>query len=136
MKSCKAETIPNSIKGLLAKLEFISMIERGKKPCFTDMTFVISTSWLGALKRMSYGENKKNLLFEIGEIIDQSALAIEEFNQTPYQILLLDNLVKAKLGLENLILTYASHPNTVAKLRVYIMNLEMILKKYNYQKDL
>jgi hypothetical protein len=44
----------------------------------------------------------------------------------------MDNLSKSKLGLENLILTYASSPNTIAKLRVYILNIEMILKKYNY----
>lgn len=108
------------------------MIERGQKPCFSDMTFVQSNSWFGAWKRLFSGENKKNLLFEIEQIIDRTILAIEEYSNKEYMKLLLDNLAKAKVGIENLILTYTEHPETISNLRVHIINIDLTLKKYGY----
>lgn len=106
------------------------MIERGQKPCFSDMTFVQSNSWLGAWKRLFSGENKKNLLFEVEQIIDRTILAIEEYSNKEYVKLLLENLAKAKIGIENLILTYTDHPETISNLRVYIINIDLTLKKH------
>jgi hypothetical protein len=124
----KSESIPSSLKSLLTKLEFLSMIERGKKPCFSDMSFVSSNSWYGSWKRLLAGENRKNLLFEIEQIIDQAILALQEFNNTQYLNIILENITKSKIGLENLVLTYSEHPNTVSRLRVFILNIELILK--------
>jgi hypothetical protein len=75
----RTESIPPALRNLLTKLEYISMIERGQKPCFSDMTFVQSNSWMGAWKRLISGENKKNLLFEVEQIIERTILAIEEY---------------------------------------------------------
>jgi hypothetical protein len=127
----KSESIPTSLKNLLSKLEFLSMIERGKKPCFGDMTFVSANSWMGSWKRMFMGENRKNLLFEIEQIVEQGILAIQEYNSTNYLPIILENLSKAKIGIENLILTYSDHPNTISKLRIYILNIDIILKERN-----
>jgi hypothetical protein len=126
----KTESIPPALRNLLTKLEYISMIERGQKPCFSDMTFVQSNSWFGACKRLFTGENKKNLLFEVEQIIDRTILAIEEYSNKEYVKLLLENLAKAKIGIENLILTYTEHPETISNLRVYIINIDLTLKKH------
>jgi hypothetical protein len=126
----KTESIPPALRNLLTKLEYISMIERGQKPCFSDMTFVQSNSWIGAWKRLITGENKKNLLFEVEQIIDRTILAIEEYSNKEYIKLLLENLAKAKIGIENLILTYTEHPETISNLRVYIINIDLTLKKH------
>ena len=126
----KTESIPPALRNLLTKLEYISMIERGQKPCFSDMTFVQSNSWIGAWKRLISGENKKNLLFEVEQIIDRTILAIEEYSNKEYVKLLLENLAKAKIGIENLILTYTDHPETISNLRVYIINIDLTLKKH------
>jgi hypothetical protein len=126
----RSESIPPSLRNLLTKLEYISMIERGQKPCFSDMTFVNSNSWVGAWKRLFSGENRKNLLFEIEQIIDRTILAIEEYTNKDYVKLLLENLNKAKVGIENLILTYTEHPDTVSNLRVHIINIDLTLKKH------
>lgn len=126
----KTESIPPALRNLLTKLEYISMIERGQKPCFSDMTFVQSNSWVGAWKRLISGENKKNLLFEVEQIIDRTILAIEEYSNKEYIKLLLENLAKAKIGIENLILTYTEHPETISNLRVYIINIDLTLKKH------
>lgn len=131
-KNMKTESIPPALRNLLTKLEYISMIERGQKPCFSDMTFVHSNSWMGAWKRLISGENKKNLLFEIEQIIDRSILAIEEYSNKDYIKLLIENLAKAKIGIENLILTYTEHPETITNLRVHIINIDLTLKKHGY----
>jgi len=131
----KAESIPPALRNLLTKLEYISMIERGQKPCFSDMTFVQSNSWFGAWKRLFSGENRKNLLFEIEQIIDRTILAVEEYHNKEYIKLLLENLSKAKVGIENLILTYTEHPDTVSNLRVHIINIDLTLKKFGFKPD-
>jgi hypothetical protein len=128
----KSDSIPPALRNLLTKLEYISMIERGQKPCFSDMTFVQSNSWLGAWKRLVSGENRKNLLFEIEQIIDRTILAIEEYANKEYVRLLLENLSKAKTGIENLMLTYTEHPDTISNLRVHLINIDLTLKKYNF----
>ena len=128
----KSDSIPPALRNLLTKLEYISMIERGQKPCFSDMTFVQSNSWLGAWKRLISGENRKNLLFEIEQIIDRTILAIEEYSNKDYVRLLLENLSKAKVGIENLMLTYTEHPDTISNLRVHLINIDLTLKKYNF----
>jgi hypothetical protein len=128
----KSDSIPPALRNLLTKLEYISMIERGQKPCFSDMTFVQSNSWLGAWKRLISGENRKNLLFEIEQIIDRTILAIEEYSNKDYVRLLLENLSKAKTGIENLMLTYTEHPDTISNLRVHLINIDLTLKKYNF----
>jgi len=131
----KSESIPPALRNLLTKLEYISMIERGQKPCFSDMTFVQSNSWFGAWKRLISGENKKNLLFEIEQIIDRTILAIEEYSNKEYIKLLLENLGKAKTGIENLILTYTEHPETISNLRVHIINIDLTLKKHGCMNE-
>jgi hypothetical protein len=128
----RTESIPPALRNLLTKLEYISMIERGQKPCFSDMTFVQSNSWFGAWKRLISGENKKNLLFEIEQIIERTILAIEEYQNKDYNKLLLENLAKAKCGIENLILTYTDHPETISNLRVHIINIDLTLKKHGF----
>ena len=69
---------------------------------------------------------------EIEQIIDRTILAIEEYSNKEYMKLLLDNLAKAKVGIENLILTYTEHPETISNLRVHIINIDLTLKKYGY----
>lgn len=124
------ESIPATLQDLLSQLEFLSMIKRGTKPCFSDMTFVSSDSWLGAWKRHISGESRKNLLFEITQTLDKAIFAIEEYSNTPYLYIIIDSLSKTKTGIENLILTYSNHPDTVSKLRIMIMRIDMVTQNY------
>lgn len=48
-KRMSSNAIPEPLRDLLGKLVFLSMIEKNKKPCMHDMTFVRDSSWLGAL---------------------------------------------------------------------------------------
>jgi hypothetical protein len=130
VRCSSAESIPPSLRNLLTKLEYISMIQRDQKPCFSDMTFVHSKSWFGSCKRLFSGENRKNLLFEIEQIIDRTILAIEEYTNKDYINLLLENLCKTKNGIENLIITYKDNPDTVSNLKVHIINIDLTLKKH------
>lgn len=130
VRCSSAESIPPSLRNLLTKLEYISMIQRDQKPCFSDMTFVHSRSWFGSCKRLLAGENRKNLLFEIEQIIDRTILAIEEYTNKDYVNLLLENLCKTKNGIENLIITYKDNPDTVSNLKVHVINIDLTLKKH------
>lgn len=131
----KMDSIPSTLQDLLSQLEYLSMIKRGSKPCFSDMTFVSSDSWFGAWKRHIQGESRRNLLFEIGQTLDKAIFAIEEYSNTHYVPIIIDSLSKTKNGIENLILTYSSHPDTVSKLRIMVMRIDIVVQTYNTNQN-
>jgi len=124
-----SNTIPEPLRDLLGKLVFLSMIEKGKKPCMHDMTFVKSSSWSGAFKRAMQGEGRKGMIIHITQIIDSAISAIDEYRDTEFLPLIVNKLSMAKVGIENLITTYQRHPDTVAKIKVCIDNINIQLEK-------
>jgi hypothetical protein len=113
-------SIPNQVRDVLIRLEFLSMIPQDAKPC---MTFVDSKSWFGWFKRTKNSEGKKSMLLSIDKIIDSSIDVMLDYNV--YKSLILNALIKAKDGLSNLIVTYSDSPSTVAALKVCMSNIDM-----------
>jgi hypothetical protein len=123
-------SIPAHIKELLANLEFIAMIEKGKKPCLSDMTFVEATSWHGALKRRQYAENKKELLNFIDGVVEQSFAVIGDPRNREYIPTIIQTLSRAKIGISNTQATYQNHPSFISRVRVILSNIDHQLKKH------
>jgi len=121
--------IPEPLRDLLGKLVFLSMIEKGKKPCMHDMTFVKSNSWSGAVKRALTGEGRKGMIIHINQIIDTAIAAIDEYKDTEFLSLIVNKLALCKVGIENLMTTYQKHPDTVAKIKVCLDNINIQLEK-------
>lgn len=124
--------IPPGLRDLLAKLEFFGMIERGKKPCMNDMTFVDARSWYGVYYRSTAGEGRKNMIFQINAIIDDAIKAIMEYQNTEFLPLIVNALSKASRGLSNLTSTYHKRPDTVIQIQVCLMNINLQLDKYKH----
>lgn len=125
-------SIPPPLRPLLEQLELLSMVETGYKINWGDRTFVDSTSWLGAYKRSTTGEGRKNLVIQINSIIDQTIDAIKEYKDTEFFILIINGLARAKTGLLNLATTYQHRPDTVAQLHVSLANIQLQLDKYKH----
>lgn len=124
-----ANSIPDPLRDLLGKLVFLSMIEKGRKPCMHSMTFEKSTSWSGAIRRAFAGEGRKSMIIHINQIVDTAILAIEEYRDTEFLPLIVNKLAIAKVGIENLITTYQKHPDTIAKIKICIDNINIQLEK-------
>ena len=125
-------SIPPPLRPLLEQLELLSMVEPGYKINWGDRTFVDSTSWLGAYKRSTTGEGRKNLVVQINSIIDQTIDAIKEYLDTEFFTLIINGLARAKTGLLNLATTYQHRPDTVAQLHVSLANIQLQLDKYKH----
>lgn len=123
-------SIPTHLKELLKNLEFLAMIEKGKKPCLSDMTFVDATSYLGAWKRSQNSESKKQLLNFIDNIIEQTFAAIEDPRNKEYVPMIIKTLSRAKVGISNTETTYKEYPSFISAVRVYLTNIEHQLKRY------
>lgn len=128
-----ASPMPVSLKDLLSKLEFLSMVDKFKKVNMHNMSFVDASSWIGSVQRTLTGENKKNLILFLNQIIDQALEAINEYRDTEYVAIILRHLEKSKTGIANLICTYQEFPSTISQLRVCLANMQMQLDK---NKDL
>lgn len=125
-------SIPTPLRPLLEQLELLSMVETGYKINWGDRTFVDSTSWIGAYKRSTTGEGRKNLVIQINSIIDQTIDAIREYKDTEFFTLIINGLARAKNGLLNLATTYQYRPDTVAQLHVSLANIQLQLDKHKH----
>lgn len=124
-------SIPTHLKDLLKSLEFLAMIEKGKKPCLSDMTFVDAASWSGAWWRSRHSESKKDLLNFIDNIIDQTFTAIKDSRNREYIPFLISSLSRAHLGVSNTLLTYQKYPSFTTHIKVVLKNIELNLKSYD-----
>lgn len=125
----KMSSIPSTLRDLLSKLEFLSMIKPGQKPCMGDMTFVDGNSFWGAIIRAFKGEGNKGMIAHIHQIIEQTVEAIEEYQHTEFLPIILSTLYKAKIGITNLNTTYKDQPSVISKINVILANINHQLHK-------
>jgi hypothetical protein len=127
-QTADVESIPPALGILLKKLEFLSMIQKGKKPCMYDWTFVDAASWSGVFYRMFRGETKYSMMLHIQNIMEET---VRGFNDYPlHRKIMINTLFRAKRGIENLKYTYQDYPDTVASIIVVIQNIEIQERKY------
>ena len=88
-------SIPQQLRELLARLEFIGMIGLNQKPCMNSLTFVDADSWIGAFKRALSGEGRRSMILNLQSIITSSGRALEQYHKTDYLPLLIKNLANA-----------------------------------------
>lgn len=124
-----AYSIPPPLRDLLSKLAFFAMIERGKKPCVNDMSFVDSGSWFGAYKRWMTNEDRNNMVVQINSIIDQAIMAIDEYRGSEFFPLIINGLAKARQGISHLTSTYSDSPKTVSDIKICLDNIDLQLAR-------
>lgn len=129
MSTKVTNSFPATLYDLLVKLEILSMIEPGKKINMGTMTFIDSSSWLGAFQRSLSGEGRKGLMMHINQIVQQSINAIDEYNETEFCAIIVNRLAKAKIGIQHLITTYQADPSIVAQINICISNINLQLTK-------
>lgn len=128
-------SIPTHLKELLKHLEFLAMIEKGKKPCLADMTFVGAKSFSGAWKRFQNAESKKQLINYIDSIIEQTFTAIEDPRNKEYATIIIKTLARAKIGISNTEITYKEYPSYTSAIRVHLTNIDHQLKRYETSEN-
>jgi hypothetical protein len=124
-----ASSIPTPLREILTKLEYLSMIQQGTKPCINNLTFVHSSSWMGSIRRLFAGESAKHTLMMIDNAIEETIRALEEYKQTDFVGLIVNSLDRAKVGINKLGETYADRPEILARLRVLTTNIDLQLSK-------
>jgi len=122
-------SIPDPLKDLLERLEFISILKPGDKPCFNDISIVRSNSWIGTIKRFIKSENRDMMALHIEKIVEVTCASIENYKGTVYHQTLTDSIHYAREGLVNLMETYKNCPKTTSRLKVCITNLNLQMKK-------
>lgn len=123
-------TIPQPLRELLSKLEFLSMTQKNQKPCIYDSSFVDADSWYGSFKRFLNGESNITLLVFIDQTIDQTIDCLKDYRDTKFHKILLDALSGAREGIKILINTsYKDNPKALSKLKVCITNIDLQLGK-------
>lgn len=122
------QSLPSALRDLLEKLEFLSMVEEGQKPCMNTME-IVDGGWKGAIYRMRTAENRENTLLQIEAIVDKTMEALNAYNGDFLRITV-QTLAKARGGIKNLTVTYKDHPRTVSRINVILRNVDLQLEKY------
>jgi hypothetical protein len=129
-----SESIPVGLQTLLAKLNFLAQINRGYKPCISNMTLVDGSSWWGTLWRgWYYGENKKTVMAEISKIVNETIDAITTHkHREEFLKLIVNALANTRVGIESMKTTYRNSPETISNLDVQLTNIDLQLNRYRY----
>lgn len=122
--------IPLTLRELLSKLYFLSMIKKGKKPCMTNMSFVDVDSWYGAFYRSNNSESKDTVMMQIEKIIDETIQALANYEGGEFVPIIIRALDEAKVGISELSETYREFPHTVAKIKVCLENIQLQLDRH------
>lgn len=124
-----AVPLPIPLRELLEQLEFLSMIQRGQKPCMSSMTLVDGKSWAGAWHRMMQKENKDNTILCIERVVDRAFEALNTYGDTDFMRLIIPILARARDGIANLGVTYEKYPRMVAKINICVQNITLQLDR-------
>ena len=127
--------IPPTLKDLLVKLKIFSKLESGQKINIGNMTFVDSSSWLGAFNRGVSGEGRHSLVLYLDTIVQQAIIAITEYEETEFCALIVNSLAELKIGIQNLRTTYQGDPNVIAQLDLCIISIDLQLNKNKHLLD-
>jgi hypothetical protein len=125
-------SITQVLRDNLQSLEFLSLVQPGQKPCMNDFSLVSATSISGAIKRSIAGESKKNTMAHITRIIDQTINFMNTSHYFVYQQILLQTLTRARVGINNLSVTYEAFPDIIAQIRVCLANIDIQLRKFQH----
>lgn len=129
MSTTITNSIPVTLNDLLVKLKVLSKLENGQKINMGNMSFVSASSYSGAFSRGLNGEGRKSLIVNLNQIITQSINAINEYHGTEFCQLIVNELAKAKVGIQTLTTTYREYPQIVAEIEVCVDNIDIQLKK-------
>lgn len=122
-------SIPSTLNDLLVKLNVLSRIERGNKINMGSLSFTDATSWWGSIQRSLNGEGRKSLMVHLNQIIQTAISAIAEYQKTEFCRIIVNSLASAKIGIQNLMVTYQNDPYMVAQIDVCISNIDLQLEK-------
>jgi len=120
--------LPNELNDILVKLKFLSLIKREQSVNFATMT-IHNVSFWSSFCSMFYTEDSKGMLRSIKTIVEDAIVAISDYKNTEYLVIITDYLSEAQIGLHNLLITYNYDPVVVSNLKVIIDNVTMHLKK-------
>lgn len=129
MSSGSTNAIPVTLNDLLVKLTFLSKLEQGIKINISDMSFVDANSIVGSVTRFLTGESRKNLMVHLGQIVDQSIVAINDYQNTEFCAIIVNHLARAKMGIQTLSTTYSDDPQIISQIEVMVQNIDIQLSK-------
>jgi DNA repair ATPase RecN len=135
---------------LLINLKLLSKIKKNDKivKSADGIISIDSFGYIQPIKRLLNGDSRTKSLVEVSSILEEleNSLRTITTSQVLYKsnalsrdyhnaCILLYSMIhesnQAKIGIENLKVTYASDNNTVAKIEVALQKLEYIINDYN-----
>jgi hypothetical protein len=116
---------------LNSTIKTLGKLERGDTLC-SDLTVVDHSSWFSSIKRYYSGDNRKNTL----EIIEQAIELLEAPCETgTVRTIDLQDLQKAKKGIQNLLYTYRNDTKMIERLSNSLKRLEHIIRDLKEHRD-
>ena len=118
--------IAKEIRDLLVKLKFYSDTKPNQKLCLGNRHYVKSDSVSGSIYRLITGESSEYLIKTLDEDITKSINMLNRTHEEDQRIIL-DQLEKLSIGINNLITTYGTKPDIKCQLEMQLERLKRVL---------
>lgn len=76
------------------------------------------------------GESRENLILQLKQLTADTNKALQEYQKTQYQGLLLSHIERAKTGVDKLKTAYDDDPNVLANLSVIMEDWDLQIKQF------
>ncbi len=128
----KQKALDDEIKDLMALLKLVSKIQANEKICFSSRQILPAHSFTTALRRMWDKESRNITLDRLNNLLNTFRTiytnpVISKISKAE----LLDDLNKSQNGVFNLCTTYNDDRNFIAKLEVWIREVNTLIQEYS-----
>jgi hypothetical protein len=124
--------LPEVIRKILEELKFLGMVKKNIKPCFKTRTFAESDTLTGKVYRTwLWTESHSDMIERVKYAVENGIRYYSSANLLVHQEMILESLIQAKMGINNLIATYKDVPEAIISLEVTLTTLNTFLKGVN-----
>jgi hypothetical protein len=121
--------LPEVIRKILEELKFLGMVKKNIKPCFKTRTFAEADTLVGkAYRTWLWTESHSDMIERVKYAVENGVRYYSTANLLVHQEMILESLIQAKTGINNLIVTYKDTPEVLVSLEVTLASLNTFLK--------
>lgn len=125
------QTLPRYLQNLIVDMSFIADVPKFHKMCVKNRYYVHRDSWPGSYYRWRDEESNILTCKFVGDTVDAFTYALHKDSNRSTDIydILMENGLKLRQGIDNLIATYKGVPSVVTDLNKSLTILDMAIPK-------
>lgn len=127
MSDINPPVIPVALQRIFEDAGFIGAAQDGYKPNIRAKYYTQADSWVGWALRHFHGENADKTKLFVRNTCEAMSQALEQYKSTKFRAIILEKMIRLRIGVSKIVETYKSDINAKAHLEDSILILDMCI---------